>query len=88
MAVGVINKMGITADIRKELTVCHDCVNCKLAVWSSEDDSDKVAERNDIATYLDTENDEKYHYAVHCSWLKQKMLVAQKLIKCEGKKQE
>lgn len=80
--------MSVTADIRKGLAICNNCINCKLVVWSSDDDSDQVAERNDIATYLNTENDEKYHYAVHCGWLKQKMPVAQKLIKCEGKKQQ
>ncbi len=80
--------MGITANIRKELTICNDCINCKLVVWSSDDDTDQVAERSDIATYRDDENDEKYHYAVHCSWLKQKMPSAQKLIKCEGKKSQ
>lgn len=76
--------MGVTADIREELTVCADCINCKLVVWSSDDDTDKVADRSDIATYR--VDNEKYHYAVHCGWLKQKMPSAQKIIKCEGKK--
>lgn len=78
--------MGIAADIRKNLPVCHDCINCKLVVWSSDDDTDKIADRADIATYR-TDN-EKYHYAMHCNWLKQKMPSAQKLIKCEGKKSQ
>lgn len=78
--------MGVTADIRKELTVCHDCVNCKLVVWLSDDDSDKIADRSDISTYRI--NDEKYHYAVHCGWLKKKMPVAEKILKCEGKKSQ
>lgn len=78
--------MGVTADIRKELTECSECLNCKLVVWSSDDDTDKVADRSDIATYRT--GDEKYYYAVHCSWLKQKMPSAQKIVKCEGKKQK
>ena len=79
--------MGVTSDIRKELTVCADCVNCKLVVWSSDEETDKVADRSDIATYR-ADNDNKYYYAVHCSWLKQKIFSAQKIVKCEGKKQQ
>lgn len=76
--------MGVAADIRKKLTVCADCVNCKLVVWPSDDETDIIADRTDISTYR-ADNNDKYHYAVHCSWLKQKMPAAQKLIKCEGK---
>jgi hypothetical protein len=76
--------MGVTANIRKELSVCNDCINCKLVVWSSDDDTDVIADRTDIATYRT--DDEKYHYAVHCNWLKQKMPAAQNIVKCEGKK--
>lgn len=79
--------MGITADIRSSLDVCSDCINCKLVVWSSDDDTDKVAdERSDVGTYRGSSG--KYHYAVHCGWLKQKMPVAAQLVKCEGKKQQ
>lgn len=76
--------MGVAAEIRSELSVCHDCINCKLVVWRSDDDTDKVADRSDISTYR-SDND-KYHYALHCGWLKQKMHAPTAIEKCEGKK--
>lgn len=76
--------MGVASDIRSSLDICSNCVNCKLIVWSSNEETDKIADRSDIGTYR--ESDQKYHYAVHCSWLKQKIPSAEKIIKCEGKK--
>lgn len=76
--------MGVAADIRENLSVCSDCINCKLIVWANDDDTDRIADRSDISTYRD--GTEKHHYALHCGWLKQKMHAPEQIIKCEGKK--
>lgn len=78
--------MGIAKQIRESLTVCADCINCKLVVWEATDDTDKVADRTDISTFR--ADGEKHHYALHCSWLKQKMQSPEAIVKCEGKKTE
>ena len=76
--------MSVAKEIREQLSVCADCINCKLIVWKSSDDADKVADRTDFETYRT--DDGKYHFAVHCGWLKQKMQAPTQIIKCEGKK--
>lgn len=78
--------MSVAAEIRQELETCASCINCKLIVWQSTDDTDKVADRTDFDTYRSS--DDKYHYAVHCSWLKQKIPAPRSIIKCEGKKEQ
>lgn len=74
--------MNVGTEIRAQLPICGDCVNCKLVVWSKEAKSAEISGSNNIKL----SDESRCYFTVRCNWLKTTVREALHLVKCEGKR--
>lgn len=74
--------MNVGAEIRAELPICGDCVNCKLIVWSKGNKTAEISGNSNIKL----SDNERYNFQVRCNWLKTTIREPLLLVKCEGKR--
>ena len=74
--------MNVGSEIRAELPICGNCVNCKLIVWSNEAAKSEINGNNTVKL----SDSERYNFQVRCNWLKATIREPLHLLKCEGKR--
>lgn len=76
--------MGIAAEIRKQLPLCGNCINCKLLVWDERSELKVSQTLIKVKELVSTPS----YYTVRCSWLKTSVIEPQLLVVCEGKQEQ
>lgn len=73
--------MGLSADIRKNIECCADCINCQLQIW----EDCTTLEKMDDKGYVCFDEALQKYFLVRCNWLKKDVIEPVKLLVCEGK---
>lgn len=74
--------MNVGSEIRAQLPICGDCVNCKLVVWSKDAKAAEISGSSNVKL----SDGERYNFTVRCNWLKSTVREAMYLVRCEGKR--
>ena len=74
--------MNIGQEIREQLPICGDCVNCKLVVWSKDAKSAEISGSSNVKL----SDEQRYNFTVRCNWLKSITREPLNLVRCEGKR--
>lgn len=74
--------MNVGSEIRAQLPICGDCVNCKLVVWSKDAKTAEISGSSNVKL----SDEQRYNFTVRCNWLKSTVREPMQLVKCEGKR--